>query len=378
MSAFSHQRPVHATEDEEEQLSTFTNYGYEQFTNTWIGQPAVNFGAPRNHYDIQKMRDFYDYMASGRESDPTTGDRFQYVVVHDEAITASNQRAQAGQFSIKRDYDSALAIRLQGSTHLKLRFAVDEGGHTAQDPSEHTTCLFGTSGASSRNNIYLLFGKRTPRHTPRIITGMPHPSMWKWRGLPITVLQLLLAQYGVPDFMEVFQTVLKAACPWAVTVEEGTQLNESFDLLFPVADATAIDYLNHPGWSMQTAWSTLMKVKMFRKKTHNGYSTHLYPAGKKPTQMIRILITADKPPPTRETKPVLDAQKLEQYIENNVPEDNHVAPVTAETILVQHANRLQITAAQQEQLMRRPPGTRVPAYINIWEEEEESSSEENN
>ncbi|KAJ7289864.1 hypothetical protein C8J57DRAFT_1494275 [Mycena rebaudengoi] len=105
---------------------------------------------------------------------------------------------------------------------------------------------------------------------------------------------------------------------------------------------------------------------------------HLDEAGKKPTQMIRILITADKPPPTRETKPVLDAQMLEQYIENNVPEDNHVVPVTAETILVQHANCLQITAAQREQLMCRPPGTRVPAYINIWEEEEESSGEENN
>ncbi|KAJ7240222.1 hypothetical protein C8J57DRAFT_1245438 [Mycena rebaudengoi] len=141
---FTDQRPVHTTEDEEEQLSTFTNYGYEQFTNTWIGQPPVNFRAPRNHYDIQKMRDFCDYMASGRESDPTTGDRFQYVVVHDEAIVASNQRAQAGKFSIKRDYDSVLAISsafpvtqtdvelytipnfkkgLQGSTHLKLRFA---------------------------------------------------------------------------------------------------------------------------------------------------------------------------------------------------------------------------------------------------------------
>ncbi|KAJ7232241.1 hypothetical protein C8J57DRAFT_1533165 [Mycena rebaudengoi] len=190
-------------------------------------------------------------------------------------------------------------------------------------------------------------------------------------------------------------------------------LNESFDLLFPVADATAIDYLNHPGWSMQTAWRTLMKVrekcpeawnvwrqvmwqefstfrwffalnrsKCLEKKTHNGYSTHPYPAGKKPTQMIRILITEDEPPPTRETKPVLDAQMLEQYIENNVPEDNQenadVAPVTAETVLAQHANRLQITAAQREQLMRRPPGTRVPAYINIWEEEEESSGEENN
>ncbi|KAJ7269186.1 hypothetical protein C8J57DRAFT_1227919 [Mycena rebaudengoi] len=323
MSAFSHQRPVHATEDEEEQLSTFTNYGYEQFTNTWIGQPPVNFGAPRNHYDIQKMRDFYDYMASGRESDPTTGDRFQYVVVHDEAITASNQRTQAGQFSIKRDYDSALAIRRPFRSRRPM-------WSSTQSQTSKKACR-----ETAESCIYEAVRQAHAETYPENYHGYAASFDVEMARAPNNSLQLLLAQYGVPDFMEVFQTVLKAACPWAVTVEE-------------------------------------------EKKTHNGYSTHLYPAGKKPTQMIRILITADKPPPTRETKPVLDAQKLEQYIENNVLEDNHVAPVTAETILVQHTNRLQITAAQQEQLMRRPPGTRVPAYINIWEEEEESSGEENN
>ncbi|KAJ7265328.1 hypothetical protein C8J57DRAFT_1511883 [Mycena rebaudengoi] len=854
---FTDQRPVHATEDEEEQLSTFTNYGYEQFTNTWIGQPPVNFGAPRNHYDIQKMRDFCDYMASGRESDPTTGDRFQYVVVHDEAIAASNQRAQAGNFSIKRDYDSVLAISsafpvtqtdvelytipnfkkgLQGSTHLKLRFAVDGGGHEAQDPSEHTTCLFGTFGASSRNNIYLCFpNEEAAKLEARVMQEAIYEAVRQahaetfpdnYHGYaasfdaemaraPNNSSKLLLARYGVPDFMEIFQTVLKAACPWAVThyflaqirgvkdafrhsrncramldklvenidtdpdrtviyVDVGLeasldQLGQEIDTMWsslPTAslephlgimdldagdirgvktyfdpwcgmvgiggfrlDATGLDggmgrygaiyaqiyttdkfgtyhqagshnsqgtaaiqlqpidvvrmpdgssvpkvcsrlseiflenidipvharyelrvpyentclalwgrqsnasqirvsqldleglfavyetnvlwryrWLNlaaatwliqeladvapqeqracsdalvvasgaayfinavcarpsdkswwrgvasaifplspaatnvheryylwdHPRtdgplvpyfekgrmWLPHIMWpgpggssvrfvyspnrillvDDIPKVfgNLTRKKIEARYTihktiagredaakrkcsapeplecdnpvvpqaaldivfdprfafdcrgdlpahemtddrwmgsshptillskllltqqrlvgletfrdpnisvywdrvqwrkvpnfnesfdlllvnanrlAHLDEAGKKPTPMIRILITADKPPPTRETKPVLDAQMLQQYIENNVPEDNHVAPVTAETVLAQHANRLQITAAQREQLMRRPPGTRLPAYINIREEEEESSGEENN
>ncbi|KAJ7241167.1 hypothetical protein C8J57DRAFT_1244988 [Mycena rebaudengoi] len=332
------QQPVHATEDEEEQLSTFTNYGYEQFTNTWIGQPPVNFGAPRNHCDIQKMRDFYDYMASGPIKE------------------------------LKRDYDSALAI--------SSAFSV-----TQTDVELYKISNF--KKAYREEAIYEAVRKAQAETYPDNYHGYAASFDAEMARAPNNSSQLLLAQYGVPDFMEVFQTVLKAACPWAVTAEEG--------------------------WSMQTAWSTLMKVrekcpeawnvwsqimwqefstfrwffaldrsKCLEKKTHNGCSTHPYPAGKKPTQMIRILITTDKPPPTRETKPVLDAQMLEQYIENNVPEDNHVAPVTAETVLVQHANRLQITAAQREQLMRRPPGTRVPAYMNIQEEEEDSSGEENN
>lgn len=72
---------------------------------------------------------------------------------------------------------------------------------------------------------------------------------------------------------------------------------------------------------------------------------------------------------------------LEKYIADKIAEEapddeeeDHTA-ITAGMVLTQHADRLQITAAQREQLIRTP-GIRVPAHIALREEEKESSEDE--
>ncbi|KAJ7883736.1 hypothetical protein B0H13DRAFT_2343997 [Mycena leptocephala] len=231
-----------------------------EILRAWIGDPPVKFGAPRTPYNIGKMREFVDYMASGRQTEPVPNARVQYVLEHDQAKQFGNQLADNNRrFIITRDYDSVLAVSnrfpvketaveiytisdfkkgLQGTTHMQLQFTIAGGDHVAQDPAKHTTCLFGTFGASSRNDIYLCFPSeqaaeieekvmqstiyRAVRHTHR----ETYPDNFYEYAATFDAemaqaannsSKVILAEYEVAAFMRTFQEALNGAGPWART-----------------------------------------------------------------------------------------------------------------------------------------------------------------
>jgi hypothetical protein len=226
----------------------FTQYGYTLFTEAWIGDPPVKFGAPRTSYNTDKMREFVDYMASGRQTDPVTNARVQYVLDHDEAKQFGNQLADNRQFIITRDYDSVLAVSerfpiketaveiytisdfkkgLQGTTHMNLRFAVCSLQYSVSyyltnhglvrlmvepvlpkilqttlraslAPSGPHPAMTFTSASpasrqlkwtkkSSRAQFTVPCDRHIGRSIPTIFTNMLPPSTRKWLALLITV-----------------------------------------------------------------------------------------------------------------------------------------------------------------------------------------------
>ncbi|KAJ7919203.1 hypothetical protein B0H13DRAFT_1868727 [Mycena leptocephala] len=68
-----------------ESLDMFAQYRDTLFIAVWIGDPPVRYGAPRTSYNIDKMREFVDYIVSGCQTDPATNARVQYVLEHDQA-----------------------------------------------------------------------------------------------------------------------------------------------------------------------------------------------------------------------------------------------------------------------------------------------------
>ncbi|KAJ6623325.1 hypothetical protein B0H10DRAFT_1944044 [Mycena sp. CBHHK59/15] len=171
----------------------------------------------------------------------------------------------------------------------------------------------------------------------------------------------------------------------------------SFDLLLPVADGTPVRYQNNPGWRMQSAWQTLLKIRERCPEAWDASRSMIwkeFPEFKwfsaldkskyweQPSQLICIFVTPDNPPLDTNKRLVLDPQMLEKYIADcaagrQISDEggggNDVL-INVEMVLGQHENCLQLTSAQRQQL-NRPAGARVPAYIELWQEEEENEEE---
>ncbi|KAJ7091670.1 hypothetical protein C8R44DRAFT_750573 [Mycena epipterygia] len=252
-------RSVEAYLFNQQGLESFTDHGFTLFNHAWPPQNTpAQFGAPRSAYNVPRMRDFVDYMVSGRETNENGG-RVQYVLQHNEAAGLANTMAANGEFTVTRDYDSVLAVSnfcpvvntdvevctianfkkgLQGSTHMKLRFSIAEGRYEAQDPATHTTCLFGSFGPSSRNDIYLCFpSDRAAELESRIMQEAIYQAVRKaheevypdnfhayaatfdaeMARAPNNNSKVILAEYGVQDFMQKFQEELRGAGEWATT-----------------------------------------------------------------------------------------------------------------------------------------------------------------
>ncbi|KAJ7720248.1 hypothetical protein B0H16DRAFT_1793600 [Mycena metata] len=242
------------------ELDVFVDCGMELLGNSWEGQGAVELDAPTEEFDRQQMRTFVDYLACGREMDPDTGEPLQLNLQHRKAQDRADARAEDDGFTILRDYDSVLAVSatcpvkntpielyhipnfkkgLNGTTHLKLQFSTDGGNHVAQDPASHTTCLFATFGASSRNDLYLCFPSDAAKDSAwpvmqaaiydaaREAQGDIYPENTheyaatfeaEMARAPNNASKIILPRHGVGIFISTFAENLKSECPWALSM----------------------------------------------------------------------------------------------------------------------------------------------------------------
>ncbi|KAJ7778021.1 hypothetical protein DFH07DRAFT_766237 [Mycena maculata] len=254
-------RPLNAEDAEPEELHQITTCGFNLLSHAWIGAPPVACGAPPSSYHQQEMRDFVDYMVSGRQTDPVTDHRIQTVFQHSLATEYANlvDTEEYGNWLYTRDYDSVLAVSsvcpvkdvgvemytlanfkkgLKGTTHMKLRFGINGGGHVAQDPASHITCLLGSFGESSRNAIYLCFPHeeahimelrdmqeaiyRAERRAHEVVYpdnahGYAATFDAEMARAANNNSKVVLPEFGVHDFMEEFQNRLRAEGVWATT-----------------------------------------------------------------------------------------------------------------------------------------------------------------
>ncbi|KAJ6454435.1 hypothetical protein C8R45DRAFT_1112050 [Mycena sanguinolenta] len=236
------------------ELDAFVEEGLELLHSSWLEGGAIDLDAPTDHFDGDNMRTFVDYVACGRKTDPVTS---QLDLEHRSAQQRADAQAVANGFTILRDYDSVIAVSpacpvrdtaielyhipnfkrgLKGTTHLKLQFSTDGGNHVAQDPASHTTCLFATFGASSRNDLYLCFPSEAAEALDS--DGM-QPSIFdaaretlaevypenaheyaatfdaETARAPGNSSKIILSRWRVEEFITAFTEKLKDNCPWA-------------------------------------------------------------------------------------------------------------------------------------------------------------------
>ncbi|KAJ6449486.1 hypothetical protein C8R45DRAFT_1114686 [Mycena sanguinolenta] len=236
------------------ELDAFVEEGLELLHSSWLEGGAIDLDAPTDHFDGDNMRTFVDYVACGRKTDPVTS---QLDLEHRSAQQRADAQAVANGFTILRDYDSVIAVSpacpvrdtaielyhipnfkrgLKGTTHLKLQFSTDGGNHVAQDPASHTTCLFATFGASSRNDLYLCFPSEAAEALDS--DGM-QPSIFdaaretlaevypenaheyaatfdaETARAPGNSSKIILSRWRVEEFITAFTKKLKDNCPWA-------------------------------------------------------------------------------------------------------------------------------------------------------------------